>query len=98
MQNKNDDLVSTFEKHLQTITALVVMALLTWAGWSLNQLQQNAAAMAVEVRYIKSEVQAVKLQNSEAYTLTQATRDWDRNSADMADLRRRVRELEAKVK
>ncbi len=86
--------VSNFERHLQAGVSLIGIALLGWAGITLNELQQDAAAMAVEVRYITAEMQVIKQQTNQVYTEAQAVRDWARNEIEMNKIRDRIRELE----
>lgn len=90
----SDIKISNFERHLQAAVSIVGIGLLTWAGLTLNQLQQDAAAMAVEVKYITAEMQVIKQQTNEVYSQSQAARDWAKNEIELNKIRDRIRDLE----
>lgn len=91
-----DENKGVMERHAQTLISLVIAGLIGWVGLSLQELQNNAAAVAVEIQNIKSEVSVIRTQSANQYSIAQAARDWDRNRRELDDLRTRIRDLERK--
>lgn len=79
---------------MQNVLSVVIAALIGWGGFTLNLLQQDFAAISVEIQNIKTEVQTLRQLDKERYTTTQATRDWARNEQEISEIKRRLREIE----
>lgn len=88
--------IGIIERHFQTVISAVGIAILTWMGVSLNELQKNSATTTVELEYIKLEVNRIGALSGNIYTTEQARRDWAENKEDLDSLDIRVRALELK--
>lgn len=85
---------SALEKHGLSILALIIVALLTWVGVTLNELQKNSATTATEMSYIKNDIQNIKQQNRSIYTKAEAQAAWGEYRKDMRAIEERIRSLE----
>jgi len=85
------------EGHFQTFISAIGVCILTWMGASLNDLQKNAATTAVDINYIKGEVENMKAVASKIYTTDSALVDWAESKQEFKDLRTRLRGLEIRI-
>lgn len=88
--------VHLLEKHFQSGLSMIVVFLIAWVGWTLNDLQKEAAGTAVAVSVIKDDIRAIKLQNLTAYPKDEAQRAWGEHRNDFRDLAKRVHSIELK--
>ena len=88
---------SIFEQHAQTIIALIIAALIGWAGVSLQDMQQSMASMSTQIQNLQHEVTNLRQINQDRYSMGQAVQDWSRNRQEMDQVRDRLRDLERKV-
>jgi predicted nucleic acid-binding Zn-ribbon protein len=88
---------SIFEQHAQTIIALIIAALIGWAGVSLQDMQQSMASMSTQIQNLQHEVTNLRQINQDRYSMGQAVQDWGRNRQEMDQVRDRLRDLERKV-
>jgi hypothetical protein len=88
---------SRFEQHTQTIIALIIAALIGWAGLSLQDMQQSMASMSTQIQNLQHEVTNLRQLNQDRYSMGQAVQDWGRNRQEMDQVRDRLRDLERKA-
>lgn len=79
---------------MQTIMAFVVVGLLGWAGFTLQEVQKQMAGMSAQMAALQSEVTNLRQLNQDRYPNSQATLDWARNRQEIDEIRGRLRELE----
>lgn len=84
----------SFEKHIQTVVAIVIAGLIGWAGLSLQDVHKSIASMTVQIATLQAEVTTLREISQGQYTQAEASKDWGRYYQDMKEVRARIRALE----
>lgn len=85
-----------FDRYLQSCVSVLGVGVLIWVGTSVNYLRESAATTAVEVTYIKSELQYMKKMTTSLYTRSDARADLLEVKAKINKIEERIRHLETK--
>lgn len=93
---------TAFERHSQSVLAVVITGLLTWAGWSISGLKETAIRMEGQIAVVRTHVdgltEQLRMAATERYRSTQAASDFALRDAARTRLEERVTSLEAWAK
>lgn len=94
----SDSKQGVFERHAQSVVALLIAALVSWVGISTSQLREDFQAVKGDIRVINVEVSAVKdqlaLANQDRYRASQANSDFKLRDQRIDQNSRRLDSLE----
>ena len=75
--------LTTTERHLQSVVVIIIVTLLGWVGYTVQQTQVAVAGLQVEIAHLKMEVQRP------GEKFTEIERRLDKIEASLADLKAR---------
>jgi len=52
-----DSSLTSTERHLQSVIVIIIVSLLGWVGYTVQQTQVAVAGLSVEIEHLKTEVQ-----------------------------------------
>jgi hypothetical protein len=97
MTTETEDNKSTvFERHAQTVLGAVVVAILGWSGFTLNNLSVSVAQLTERVSAIQGNMTILQSQTTDRYTRQDAVRDLGAVQRSLEDHTSRIRALESK--
>lgn len=79
VERRQEDPVTAWERHGQTITAAVVLLVLSWVGVNVNDNAKNSAVMASQITDLKIKVSELERSLSDTMSDRYRGRDADRD-------------------
>lgn len=88
---------SIFERHLQTIIGFVVVAVMGWVGYNVNESAKKIVALDVKFESMQNQIDDIEDGTRNRYTKTDATRDFELRDNNISSLLLRIDRLEQRV-
>ena len=87
----------TLERHFQSIIGVIVIGVLGWVGYNVNDTAKQIAVLGTQLEALQEQVDDLKEGTRERYTKTDAARDFLLRDSNINSLLARIDRLEGRV-